>query len=173
MGKYGFKEISRENWLIKDEVLNLFGGLNESGEIQDLTSEDLLNEILLPVLDDKVPEEVRTLFEVARASMCYGYFFYPLFTLAAEQLNRVAEAAVLYKCKQENAPKKFKSFYSRIDYLINKGLIPKSEKIRWQGIRGLRNISSHPSHQSIIPPGNAIKSLKNMAKCINDLYIGT
>jgi len=32
------------------------------------------------------------MYEAARASMCYGYFFYPLYTLATQQLFRVAEA---------------------------------------------------------------------------------
>ena len=38
-----------------------------------------------------------------RGAMVYGYFLYPLYVLGAEQLFRVAEAAVTLKCEQMGA----------------------------------------------------------------------
>lgn len=54
-------------------------------------------------LTEKAPLEVRRMFEVARGAVVYGYFFYPLYVLGAEQLFRVAEAAVTLKCEQMGA----------------------------------------------------------------------
>jgi hypothetical protein len=104
--------------------------------------------------------------------MCYGYFFYPLYTLANEQLFRVAETAVTLKCESLSAPKNVRKFTQKVDYLIAESVIPESEKVRWQGIRGLRNIASHPEDQSIVAPGDALHSLHQIAAIINRLFGG-
>ena len=59
-----------------------------------MSGQEWLSLFLDPTLSKSVPENVRALFEVARRSSAYGYFFYPLYTLACEQLFRIAEAAV-------------------------------------------------------------------------------
>ncbi len=169
MNEFGFKKIIPENWLQPDPFLRAFSKLTPNGP-EPITSDDLLNDILDPQLSESVPLEVKALFEVARGAMCYGYFFYPLYTLADEQLYRVVETAVSLKCKALSAPKRVKTFAQGIDYLIEVSIIPESEKLRWEGIRGLRNGASHPENQSIVPPGNAIHSLHLIAKIINLLF---
>jgi hypothetical protein len=104
MSKFGFKKITPSNWLDPDKVLRGFVKMSSTGA-QPLTADDYLRHILSPELIESVPKDVRALFEVARGAMIYGYFFYPLFTLAAEQLFRVSEAAVSHKCKALGAPK--------------------------------------------------------------------
>lgn len=57
--------------------------------------------------------------------MVYGYFFYPLYTLASEQLFRVAEAVVTHKCHELGAsPKKMNTFEKKVQYLLDEGVIP-------------------------------------------------
>lgn len=172
MGEFGFKNITSENWLEPDPVLKAFAKLTSHGPEQ-ITADDLLKDIFGPRLNEYVPEEVKALFEVSRGAMCYGYFFYPLYTLASEQLFRVAETAVTIKCKALSAPKSVKSFADKVDFLIAKSVILAEEKLRWEGIRGLRNIASHPEQQSITPPGNALHELHLMTIIINRLFDGT
>lgn len=173
MSKFGFKEITPSNWLERDDVLKGFVRMSPSGQSIPLTSEDWLGHILKPKLLESVPADVQALFEVARGAMAYSYFFYPLFTLAAEQLFRVAEAAVAHKCKALGAPESRDTFKKRISWLVEEGVIPSSELNRWDAIRELRNIASHPERQSIFTPGQAIGRLEGIAVQINSLFSGT
>src|SRR5215218_7257043 len=148
----GIKTLTTENWLQPDPTSTIFVRLSHAdGSVSPMSGEDWMAQFLAPSLNDNVPEEVRRLFEVARGALAYGYFFYPLYTLAGEQLYRVAEAAVSEKCALLGAPKK-SSFQDKIKFLVDKNLIPDEEFIRWDAFRQLRNMSSHPRQQNIIPP---------------------
>ena len=168
--KFGFKEITSSNWLEADEVLKAFVRISLDGEFRSITSEDYLRDILGPGLTELVPRDVQALFEVARGAMVYGYFFYPIYTLAAEQLYRVCEAAILHKCKVLVAPKSKKVFKESIDWLVDEGIIPNSEVDQWDRVRKLRNYASHPDSQSIITPGIAIGMLEGIARQINSIF---
>lgn len=168
--KFGFKEITSSNWLEPDDVLKGFVRMSPDGELRPITGDDYLRDILRPELLESVPTDVQALFEVARGAMVYGYFFYPLYTLAAEQLFRVAEAAVAHKCKALGTPNSKRTFKTRIDWLVDEGIIPRSELTRWDAIRQLRNAASHPDRQSILTPGNAIGMLEGLAGQINSLF---
>ena len=173
MTKFGFKEISASNWLEPDKVLQAFVRISPNGQSQTITGDEYLNHILKPKLVASVPKDLQTLFEVARGAMAYGYFFYPLYTLAAQQLFRVADAAVIHKCKALRAPKSKETFKKRIDWLMNEGTIPQSELNRWAAIRELRNIASHPERQFISTTGNAIGLLEGITEQINSLFSGS
>lgn len=170
VNKFGFKQITLANWLNPDEILKGFARMSPSGEIRQITSDEYLRDILKPTLAESVPADVRALFEVARGAMVYGYFFYPLYTLAAEQLFRVCESAVAHRCLGLEAPNSKRTFKQRIDSLVEEGIIPRSDNIRWDAIRHLRNSASHPERQTIITPGNAIGDLENIASKINSLF---
>ncbi len=172
MTKFGFKEITPSNWLEPDDVLKGFVRVSPDGRSRPITGDDYLRDILRPKLLELVPADVQALFEVARGAMAYGYFFYPLYTLAAEQLFRVAEAAIALKCKALEAPKSEGTLKKRINWLVDKGIVPRSELIRWDAIRKLRNAASHPDRQSILTPGNAIGLLEGTAEQINSLFSG-
>lgn len=45
---------------------------------------------------EHVPKDIQVLFEVAKEAMVYGYYLYPLYNLATEQLYRVTEEAVTH-----------------------------------------------------------------------------
>lgn len=87
--EHGIKKLTVGNWLKPDGVWSHFEGIS-SGEVW-------VRSILQPALVETVPLEVRKLFEVARSAMAYAYFFYPLSSLAEEQLYRVVESAATYK----------------------------------------------------------------------------
>ena len=173
MSKFGFKEITPSNWLERDDVLRGFVRMSSDGQSQPITGDEYLRDILRPKLLESVPTGVQALFEVARGAMVYGYFFYPLYTLAAEQLFRVAEAAVAHKCKALGAPRSRRDFEKRIRWLVEEEVIPSSEFLRWGAIRELRNAASHPERQSIFTPGQAIGMLEGIAVQINSLFSGT
>ena len=168
MTKFGFKEITPSNWLERDEVLKGFVAMSPDGHFHTITGEEYLRHILKPRLLESVPTDVQALFEVARGGMAYGYFFYPLYTLAAEQLFRVVEAAVAHRCKASGMPRG--TFEKRVDWLVEGGVIPRAESARWHAARDLRNAASHPKRQMILTPGNAIGMLERIADDLNSLF---
>src|SRR5205823_2457300 len=90
---YGLKKITLQNWQTPD-IPRTF----------NITGEQWVQRVLEPKLSANVPEEVEKLFEVARGSMIYGWFYYALMTLAAEQLFRVCELAAKKRCEKASIP---------------------------------------------------------------------
>lgn len=76
---FGMKKLALHNWREPD-VPKFFPGLTEDVWV---------DETMKPQLVAAVPEDVVRLFEIARGSILYGWLFYPLLTLASEQLHRV------------------------------------------------------------------------------------
>ena len=165
---FGMKKLGLKNWRDPD-VPKFFSGITE---------EAWVSAAMEPKLIATVPAEVIRLFEVARGSILYGWFFYPLLTLASEQLHRVQEAAVRERCKlagipieqQKNGRRLDRSFKKLIADLNTKGIIPSDEMRAWNAVRELRNSSSHPERQSIMPPGHAIAGIDATARQINQLF---
>jgi hypothetical protein len=170
MIELGFKKLTLENWLQPDPVSSMFGRIDDDGHAYPIEGDDWLRNILRPRLEEAVPIEVQRLFEVARGALAFGYFFYPLYTLAGEQLFRVAEAAVTRKCKEMKAPGSIKTFNAKLSYLIEHSVIPAQDKDSWDAIRNLRNIASHPERQSIVTPAMAIGMLASIADSISTLF---
>lgn len=170
MSEFGFKEITLENWSQPDPIHSYFVKLSPSGEAFPMSGEDWVRPLLKPKLSETVPHDIKALLEVARGAMVYGYFFYPLWTLGAEQLFRVTEAAVSHKCKSLEAPKSKKRFEDRIDWLENEKAVSSTDKEKLHYIRKLRNVTSHPESQSILTPGLVIPLLKDIALIINSIF---
>ncbi len=165
---YGMKKLALHNWREPD-VPRHFPGLTE---------EIWLSIALEPKLIAAVPEEVVRLFEVARGSILYGWFFYPLLTLASEQMHRVMEAAVRARCKTSgisltnsvNGRTVTLNFHAMIGELHGRGIIRDEELGVWHATRRLRNWSSHPTAQAIFPPGAALSEIDVTARHINQLF---
>jgi hypothetical protein len=170
MSEFGFKEINSENWLKPDEVIQHFPSMR--------CMEDYVEVVLAPKLSEKVPQDIRALFEVTRGALLYGYLFYPLYDLAVGQLFRVGEAALIHKCTQLGAPKVKKkknkerkmTFSDYIDWLAEKGVFSHDEADHWHTLRTLRNSASHATRQSIRPPGMAVGILDHVTRDINALF---
>jgi hypothetical protein len=173
MTDLGFKNISPENWLKPDPMTQDFAQqLEPDMGTRPLSGEELLHEIFQPQLSPSVPLEIRKLFEVARGAMVYGYYFYPLFSLAIEQLYRVLEAAVINKCNAMGVPHSRDSYAKKVDWLIEQGVISQDQSKRWIASTKLRNFSSHPEMQSIYMPLEALKSFEILTDQINKLFAG-
>jgi len=167
-----FNEITKQNWNEPDETtLSIFDSLSIDGKV-GLSQEEIIDMILEPQLEEEVPLDVRELFEVARAVFIYGYYFYPFYTLGAEQMTRVLESAVYKKCEEIEAPPGVMDNFRMqrgVDYLASEGIINDKE-ITWDASRCLRNLSSHLESQNLLSPFPAIGDIKKTAEMINSLY---
>lgn len=167
------KKITPENWLERDGVQ--FAAI-EANSLNDsyaylMDGHDWISNFTKPDLSNDVPDEVRSLFEVARGALCYGYFFYPLYTLAFEQLFRVGEAAINAKFSELGGnPKKYKTFESHIKFLSETNVLTAGHVSTWSTIRKFRNLASHPERQNIFPPGQVTGALHLVADMINKLF---
>lgn len=169
---FGFKKLTADNWLDPDKLwAKVVNAVSPDGEIQIMTSDTWIQAILDFDLLETVPTEVRKLFAVARGSIAYGYFFYPLLTLASEQLYRVTEAAIDYKCREMGRRKPKEKFAHKIEWLAKESAT--LDKERWDAIRNIRNEASHPKIQTILSPNMVLNDLDIVTRCINSLFVDT
>lgn len=170
------KILTPENWQDKDPACDSYLFLDhETGESGPLFPDYWLKLIFESQLTGGVPDDVRKLFEVARATMLYGYFYYPLFNLGMEQFHRVAEAAISAKYLIAGGPEKTNKglnqpFSAKIKWLRNHGLLTEDEFEEWEWVRRARNSGSHLSRASVYPPVPATMALKETADRINRLF---
>lgn len=169
-----FKRLKVENWQEPDPTLSIFRRLSlRDGSTQTISGDDWAGRILIVELNERAPLEVRRLFAVARGALVYGFFFYPLYTLGAEQLFRVADVAVGYKC-QELGMSSTKAhrlhFEERVAHLVKEGIITPSARHGWDALRQLRNVATHPRDQHIFSSGDAIGQLRRIAADIDKLF---
>jgi hypothetical protein len=172
-----FKQITIANWLDRD----MPSGFSR------LTPDSWVEHNMEPQPGPNVPTDIAALFEVARGAMVYGWFFYPLITLAAEQCSRVLEAGVKACCVAHGIPtqrldknghplrtnsgRPIDTTYSEnIAMLIKAEIIPASETDLWKASRELRNMFSHPERQMIFPPGITLGMLLMTADRLNKLF---
>ena len=165
---YGFKLITSENWNEPDNTTVRFTCPLDYNE--KCGYPPYLDRILKPQLNSEVPIEIRRLFEVARGAMVYSYFFYPLYTLASDQLFRVGEAALVLKSKKIGYSKKDVRLSALIKYLKEKEVFDEERAKRWEALRFLRNKASHRQDQSIYWPAAVLELLENITEDINALY---
>lgn len=172
MAQLGIKKLTTENWLDPDPIMPAFVQLSLiDGSKSPISADKWASRFLQPQLSAAMPEDILKLFEVARGSIAYGYFFYPLFTLAAEQLLRIAEAAVTTKCSAIGAPrKKTKTYQDKLIYLRDQKILSKLDYESWDILREWRNYASHPKRQTILMPKDALSLLFNIAEKINGLF---
>ena len=165
---FGIKRITQANWK-SPEIPEMLGNMSQ---------EIWLREHLAPKLNPEVPENIAALYEVARGAMIYGWFFYPLITLGAEQCMRVLETAVRICCENNGIKTKSESkdgkvfdttFTKNIKALIKKNIIPEKDEKMWMAAKDIRNYASHPERQSILPPGMTLANLKITADRLNYL----
>lgn len=170
----GFKRLTSENVQLPDPVVSAFVRYSmQDDSIQTVSTEEWAQIFLSVELSEHVPLEVRQLFAVARGTLVYGFFFYPLYTLGAEQMLRVAETAVAQKCRDVGvSAKKLErmSYRKRVKRLAHEGVFEPTAQLRWNLRHELRNLASHPEDQSIFTPGFAIDELKRIASDIDGLF---
>lgn len=168
-GSLGFKRITVANWQDRDMPIGFSA----------LTPDSWVEHNMDPQLGPNVPADIAALFEVARGAIVYGWFFYPLITLAVEQCSRVLEAGVKACCVEHGIPTQrldksgspIATTYSQnIAMLIKSEVIPASDADLWNVARDLRNLFSHPERQMIFPPGVTLGMLQTTADRLNELF---
>jgi len=164
-----YKQLHNENWLLPDPESLAYSSIELDGVVFEKKPEEWIRQIFSPQLSDNVPLEVKNLFEVARGALVYGFLYFPLYTLAAEQLFRVAETAITLKCVLLNCPQK-RTFEKKLNWLKERGVLSTIEEKSWQKVRKYRNASSHPDDQEMFPPGWAIDFLFYITENINKLF---
>jgi hypothetical protein len=165
-----FKNLTLENWQQPDPVSVGYVTLTPDGLPRPLTGDDWARFILDFQLDVRVPDELRRLFLVARGTMLYGWFFYPAYTLASEQVLRVAEAAVARRCRDLGAPRSTK-FGQQLAWMGDHGYLSGDDLNRWDAVRHLRNFASHPADQNIFPPWMVISQVRLLAEAIGAPFV--
>lgn len=155
---HGFKRIHAENWNVPD-IPRFFPDFSESLWVQTH---------LAVYLNPNVPADLQKLFEVSRGAMIYGWFFYPLLTVGAQQAERLLESAVWMRCK--NGGWKVGNYHNNLKTLVQHGVIAAEDESRWQAARMLRNAASHQKQQTIYSPGMAFGNLALTAEWLNQLF---
>jgi len=164
-----FKKLTPQNWTDRDRTIDPIVRIDRG---ETISNDEWAARILEKELSDSVPREVRNLFEVAQGAICYGCFFYPLFTLGNEQLYRVLEAAVTAKCEAEGAPSSCKTYKRKTEWLYEQGHISDDRIKRFEAARLLRNMTSHAAKQMILPPNYAVSGVELTAALIEGLFSG-
>jgi hypothetical protein len=168
MDSFGFKIITSENWNHPDKTTVAFTCPFDYN--QESGYPPYLDRILAAQLNDEVPIEIRRLFEVARGAMVYSYYFYPLYTLATDQLSRVGETALFHKSRKLGYTKEKPTFLDLIKFLKECREFDGDQEKEWEFLRGFRNLASHRRNQSIYPPSATLGALERYAKEINALF---
>ncbi len=165
LNDFKFREITPENFFEYDKR-----GSNK--EISRELAIEATKFFFEAQLSEKVPKDTRELFEVARAVMIYGVNFYPLYTVGAEQLFRVAENALRMKCNQTGiVPNQGKYMFANMLGALIKNRVIKREYIDiWNSFKKLRNIFSHPEFQQLFPPGDVLDWMDLVSEHINQLF---
>ena len=170
MNEYGFKTITAENWLEVDPIHHHLIVFNEDLTKRPQETVVRLKMTLEPTLNATVPLEVRRLYEVARGTMVYSNLFYPLYALGAEQLSRVAEAAITERYMTAGGTNHQLVFNDKIVWLKKQGVLSAEAAQRWQGIKKGRNRVSHPAQPALFPAGQATAILQGITNEINALF---
>ncbi len=171
MIELGFKHLTEDNWLEYDHFNSYKVRVSlVDGHTEPINHDERRHQVLNIGLQEAVPIEIRRMFEVARGALIYGYFFYPLYALGAEQLFRVAEAAMTFKIKQLGAKTERMRFEKKIEYLVLNQVISAQKAEAWHDIRQLRNAASHLNIQSLFDSGDAIFILRFIADKVNSLF---
>lgn len=132
-----------------------------TGAVTPTTIESIYTVIEPIRLNDSVPEEVRSHFEVARNLALYSWFVYPFHEVAAMQALASLEMAAREKTGEDGT-----AFKNLLDKLF-KGRQLAPEISLAKGVSWLRN---ELAHGSTMLSGQGIAYLRVCAELINELY---
>lgn len=169
------KTLTPENWLQPDATLLAFVSVTPAG-ITPLEAQDWTTVILEHQLPEHLPPGVRSLYDSGRAAICYGAFYYPLYTAGLELLTRALEAAVTAFAdgRVSAAPGRARGFdfNAKIHALRQAGYLSAEVTRHWHDLRAFRNLSLHADAQNVIPPAVIIDLLNTFTGEIMALFAG-
>lgn len=123
-------------------------------------------------LDNGIPAEICEMFDRSRGAMCYGTYYYPLYTLGMEESFRLMESALrhAYAAVSANAEDTSMNFADLIKWAAKAGLLSESERHRWTACRYLRNSASHKKKESVYSPVMALSHLDSSKELLEALF---
>jgi hypothetical protein len=137
----------------------------ETGQKRALRIEALHEEVEFITLDEKVPEEVRSQFNVARNLCLYSWFCYAFHNVACLKAYTTIELALRLRLgKAEGAS----TLTTMLKEAVSKGFL--KDKMLPEAIAGLRNYAAHGS------PMNgpwSVMVLHRSAETLNELFAET
>src|SRR4029077_4780852 len=177
----GVRQLTVRTWLEPDPICLKFDELNlTTGERRLPTGEAWAERFLAIDLAFSVPSAVREMWEAARGPLLYGWVFYAIYAIGEHELRRVADAAVLHCYQQFGGPPNKKRDHEgeprwpdlmrRVDWLIDADVISPDKRDRWDGLRDLRNETTHMSIRHLTTPHEVLRVLELLAREIDALF---
>lgn len=166
MGK--FKNITAESYF----QTNLPPGLVtwDGDVIGPVRHTDYLRQLELIQLAEETPEDVATLFEVAKGAYAYGSLYWPLFTVANHYALLAVEAALHLKYRALGGQGRNVTMGVTIRFLQKKLSLPDGMRDTLSAAKGLRDQLSHQKFATISGPTPDI--LQRCAEVIDFLFEG-
>jgi len=118
---------------------------------------------------EAAPEEVQVMFDVAKATISYGWFYYPLYSVGTDRLEMTVELAVTLGF-ETLAQRERSTYRSAIAWLCENGHINESLCEELQTSRLSRNDALHPRFQSIRMFGGAVRHAHYVAGLLDRYY---
>lgn len=157
--------------ILKKDKLCEFVKIDEDGKPKSMEFEDLQQHISTIILDSKIPEEVKRVFNGAKDLYLFGYFCYYFFTISNHYALLSLESALrnkynqLFRKSKTSVPLK-----EVIIKLTKKGIIKKEDESIYDISRELRNYFSHLTSPPVIVPAMALSTLERVKECIDRLF---
>lgn len=164
-------KLTLENHLERDRRLDCWS-VNGIGPYSHST-DDWVRMILDVSLEIDLPPFLAEIFDRAQASMVYGCYHYPLFTLGMEELFRFGESAFREAIKEAEPPSGLtkKRYVDLQKWAFNEGLIDIAAASRWESSRQLRNSVSHKEGALLLGPNDALNQLDITKELVEALFI--
>ena len=157
--------------LKKDNLFDAYVKIDKNGESKSIELEDLQQHISTIILDSKIPEEVKRVFNGAKDLYLFGYFRYYFFTISNHYALLSLESALRNKYNRLFRESKiFVSLKEVIMKLAEKGIIKKEDKFIYDISRELRNSFSHLTSPPVIVPAMALSTLEKVKESIEKLF---
>ena len=163
------KVIDHDNWLLADAA--------GRGQVADVRA---WRQAFLGIrLDPAVPQDISRLFEAARGSMLYSYFFQPLLISGVEQCYRALESGARTRCAQmgvdvycadKNGKAHPLSFGHNLQLLAKQELIEDADMTLWRQARELRDWVALPAHQASLTLEHGVTALSRAAALLGKLF---
>jgi hypothetical protein len=163
------KTINHDNWLLADN----------HGKSRVTDASEWRKAFLSLRIDPTMPPDVVRMFEKARGSMLYSYFFHPLMAMGIEQCYRALESGARARCAQAGLPvdcvdnqgKPHPLSYSHnLRALAKAGLINDESLKLWQQARELRDWVMAPANQAALTLDHGVIALSRAAELLGRLF---
>lgn len=165
-----FHRLTAEDWNLPDPLSERCAISAPDGSPIEMDGNAWAELFLSVELDTSVPEDIHDLFAIAKGTLAYGWFYYPLYDGGQQQLFRLSEAAAFHRYRELGGPMKRPRFQEMIVWLEEQHAIDGAAVELWHALRKMRNEGAHPKQRSVVPPGHVSRVLGTVASAVNALF---